>query len=218
MSSALSTANPLVFLVDDDVDSAEMYATVVGTRGFRVVTSGCLADALSQLSALKPDVIIADIRLRDGSGLGLVRHIRACGVAEASVLVLTACAFPSELAEATLSGCDAVITKPCLPDSLAAAVRSVLDDMALRRVMDRIRAAFLQRPGVHLTPAQVQRLCGIDPLMCIHGLDALVADRFLHQGEDLTYGLAIGGTASDGGAEATAPGTLIHSSFADTDC
>jgi hypothetical protein len=46
-------------------------------------------------------------------------------------------------------------------------------------LLERLRAEFLEMPGLRLTPAQVQRLCGIDPGMCQSLLDALVAATFL---------------------------------------
>ena len=33
-------------------------------------------------------------------------------------------------------------------------------------MMERVRAEFMEMPGLRLTPAQVQRLCGIESMMC----------------------------------------------------
>jgi hypothetical protein len=46
-------------------------------------------------------------------------------------------------------------------------------------VIDRLRAEYLEVPGLRLTPKQVERLCGIERLMCHAVLDALVASQFL---------------------------------------
>jgi hypothetical protein len=43
----------------------------------------------------------------------------------------------------------------------------------------RVRAEYLEMPGLQLTPDQVHRLCGIEPTMCQMVLDALVAEHFL---------------------------------------
>ena len=48
-----------------------------------------------------------------------------------------------------------------------------------QRVLQRLRAEFLEMPGMKLRSEQVQRLCGIDPATCGIVLDALVKAKFL---------------------------------------
>jgi hypothetical protein len=43
----------------------------------------------------------------------------------------------------------------------------------------RIRAAYLEMPGLRLTYEQAQRLCGLEGTLCQYALDALVDMRFL---------------------------------------
>ena len=56
-----------------------------------------------------------------------------------------------------------------------------------QRVLNRLRAEYLEMPGMKLTIEQVQRLCGIEPTMCKLVLDALVKTRFLCRKSDGTY-------------------------------
>jgi hypothetical protein len=46
-------------------------------------------------------------------------------------------------------------------------------------LLKRLRAEFLEMPGMRLTPEQLQRLCGIEPTMCQLVLDSLVDEKFL---------------------------------------
>jgi hypothetical protein len=46
-------------------------------------------------------------------------------------------------------------------------------------LLTRIRAEYLEMPGLRLTREQAQRLCGIEQALCTRVLDALVAERFL---------------------------------------
>jgi len=48
-----------------------------------------------------------------------------------------------------------------------------------RRLLDRIRAEFLEMPGLDLTLAQAQRLWGLDQLTCEHLCGRLLEDGFL---------------------------------------
>jgi hypothetical protein len=57
----------------------------------------------------------------------------------------------------------------------------------IRDVIQRLRAEYLEMPGLRLTAAQVQRLCGIEPMMCQSVLDALVDAKFLCAKSDGTY-------------------------------
>jgi hypothetical protein len=47
------------------------------------------------------------------------------------------------------------------------------------RLLERIRAEFLEMPGLCLTSEQVQRLCGVERTICELVLDSLVDAKFL---------------------------------------
>jgi hypothetical protein len=49
----------------------------------------------------------------------------------------------------------------------------------IEQITERLRAEYLEMPGLHLKPEQVQRLCGIEQTICQAVLDALVAAKFL---------------------------------------
>ena len=46
-------------------------------------------------------------------------------------------------------------------------------------VIQRVRAEYVEMPGMRLKTEQVQRLCGIEQNMCQRVLDTLVDARFL---------------------------------------
>ena len=47
------------------------------------------------------------------------------------------------------------------------------------RLLERIRAEYLEMPGLCLTSEQVQRLCGVERTICQLVLDSLVDAKFL---------------------------------------
>jgi hypothetical protein len=57
----------------------------------------------------------------------------------------------------------------------------------MRRTIERLRAEFLEMPGLRLSAAQTQRLCGVDRALCQDVLDALVELKFLRLNADGTY-------------------------------
>jgi hypothetical protein len=56
-----------------------------------------------------------------------------------------------------------------------------------QRVLDRLRAEYLEMPGMKLRIEQIQRLCGVEQTMCKLVLDALVRASFLCLKSDGTY-------------------------------
>jgi len=56
-----------------------------------------------------------------------------------------------------------------------------------QEVVSRIRAEYLEMPGLHLTAAQVQRLCGIESKICETALDSLLGAQFLCVSADGCY-------------------------------
>jgi hypothetical protein len=73
------------------------------------------------------------------------------------------------------------------------------------RVLERIRAEYLEMPDMKLRVEQVQRLCGVEPTMCTLVLDALVRANFLCLKSDGTYMRLTEGTSSLLGPAKAAP-------------
>ena len=73
-----------------------------------------------------------------------------------------------------------------------------MDNHSDQRAFDRIRAEFLEMPGMRLMPAQVQRLCGVDSVTCARVLDTLVQLQFLSKGAEGGYRRITDGRAFEG--------------------
>jgi hypothetical protein len=55
------------------------------------------------------------------------------------------------------------------------------------QIVCRIRAEYLEMPGLRLTPVQAQRLWGLDEQTCLRVLESLTKDRFLDRKDNGTY-------------------------------
>jgi hypothetical protein len=60
--------------------------------------------------------------------------------------------------------------------------------------LNRLRAEYLEMPGLRLKPEQVQRLCGIERTMCQLALDSLLESKFLCVKPDGHYARLTDGT------------------------
>ena len=63
----------------------------------------------------------------------------------------------------------------------------VMRTLVDQQVLERIRAEYLEMPGLRLKADQVQRLCGVERELCKNVLDALVEREFLCLKLDGTY-------------------------------
>jgi DNA-binding NarL/FixJ family response regulator len=84
-----------------------------------------VAEGLREFTSLKPDVVITDVRLPDGTGLDLVREIRAAGH-ETGVVVLTMYAGDQQLFAALEAGASAFVAKDAPSDEVVAAARHAM--------------------------------------------------------------------------------------------
>ncbi len=71
-----------VLIVEDDEPVRSFLADNLTADGYEVLLAGCVRDAVRQLEYKKPDVVLLDVNLPDGSGLEVLRRTReADGVA-----------------------------------------------------------------------------------------------------------------------------------------
>jgi DNA-binding NtrC family response regulator len=61
-----------VLIVEDHSDYREMLALTLRTAGSRVVTASNVSEARREVVAYRPDAVISDLRLMDGTGLASV--------------------------------------------------------------------------------------------------------------------------------------------------
>jgi hypothetical protein len=57
----------------------------------------------------------------------------------------------------------------------------------MQRTVERLRAEFLEMPGLRLTLDQIYRFCGLERSDCSAAVDKLVEERFLCTKPDGTY-------------------------------
>jgi DNA-binding NarL/FixJ family response regulator len=114
--------------------------------GFQIVgEAGTMAQAIAAAARLKPDVVLMDVRLPDGSGIEACRAIRTAR-AESRVLFLTSFADDDAVLATILAGAQGFLLKDVGSDELLKAVRtvaagrSILDPAVTQRVLARVQA------------------------------------------------------------------------------
>jgi CheY-like chemotaxis protein len=130
--------HPLVLVVDDDVDTRELYGVILETVGYRVAAASRVADVSGAMARSIPDVVLTDWLLPDGTGLDvceLLQHTAA--TRDVPLIAATGLALSeSQVAEARQRGCVSVLMKPIEPDAILEAIRAAL----VNATRDRVRA------------------------------------------------------------------------------
>ena len=97
-------------------DQADL--TVVGE-------AGTVAEGRRQAMALKPDLILLDLYLPDGSGLDLI-HFRNEQLPGARILMMSSSHNEKDIVDAVQAGADSYLVKDSPPEQLLLALRTVL--------------------------------------------------------------------------------------------
>lgn len=76
-----------VLIVDDDSNTRETLAALANQAGFTTALAGSIAEARIQLARQRPDVVLMDPRLPDGSGMELLEGLE--GRASIETILIT---------------------------------------------------------------------------------------------------------------------------------
>jgi putative nucleotidyltransferase with HDIG domain len=145
---------PRVLLVDDEPDVIRAHERILGRLGLEVVATTSPAAALSLLSATRFDLLIADVRMPEISGLDLAREASLMDP-ELAIIMLSGVNDAATATQALRNGAMDYLTKPITPDILETTVRSSLRRRALLREQRRVER--LVREEVSLRTAELER-------------------------------------------------------------
>lgn len=126
---SLNGASPMkrVLVIDDNPVNLRLTAAVIRRAGFIAETSDTAEDALEQLAASQPDLIVTDLQLPGMDGLGLTRAVKNNpGWRSIPVILLTAAHSKEEEARALQAGCACSIGKPIDAEVFPNVIRAFL--------------------------------------------------------------------------------------------
>jgi len=126
-------SSPLRLLIVDDHEVVRigLGAVLNLTPGMKVVGQArSKADAIAQCRRTKPDIILLDIRLPDGSGIDAAREILSLSP-DTRVLFLTSFADEHTVLEAILSGAQGYVLKDIASAALVRAIKTVASGQPL---------------------------------------------------------------------------------------
>jgi DNA-binding NarL/FixJ family response regulator len=151
-----------VMLVDDHEVVRSGIRAMLQAEEHIIVTAeaGTVREAIDEAERARPDVVVMDVRLADGSGIEATREIRAQHPAT-RVLMLTSFADDEALFASIMAGASGYVLKQVHSGDLVRAIRAVgageslLDPAVTNSVLDRLRK------GKHLM--RDERLARLSP-------------------------------------------------------
>jgi DNA-binding response OmpR family regulator len=167
-----------LWVIEDDDDLAlPLVATLrsAGHDAYRCATIAQTRDALDG-STPQPDLILLDLGLPDGDGIGLCRLLRL-GLPETVIVVLTARDGESDVVIALDAGADDYLLKPFRLVELLARIRA-----HLRRVPSQ-RTEVYSASGVTVDPAARRAVANGQELVLRPKEFDLLEDLVIHAGQ-----------------------------------
>ena len=116
-----------VLVVDDQLSHREMISSLLKGSGFKVMLASDGAQAIHQIEAHCPDLIILDIVMPEVNGYEVCRRIRAHPVAKNLPVIF--CSIKGEEFDrywGLRQGADAYVAKPFKPQELLGTVKQLL--------------------------------------------------------------------------------------------
>lgn len=113
-----------ILVVEDDAVLLDGLKVGLGLSGFTVDTVATRADAMEALMSDRFDAVVLDRMLPDGSGLGVLVHLRESGD-RTPVLLLTAKDETADRIDGLDAGADDYLGKPFDLDEVAARLRAI---------------------------------------------------------------------------------------------
>lgn len=122
-----------MLLVEDHPLIVEFVTAHLTNANFEVISAESCCEARAVLAAQRPNLIVLDVVLDDGTGYDLCRLIRSGSedgtlshLANTPVLILTARADEEDRLEGFRAGADDYLTKPFIPAELVFRIQAIL--------------------------------------------------------------------------------------------
>jgi two-component system response regulator RegX3 len=118
------SAQPLVFVVEDEPSFVEALTIGLTREGFRIVSAADGYEAVRRFDDLQPDIVLLDVMLPRMSGIDVCRQLRK--KSHVPIIMVTAKGAEIDTVVGLEVGADDYITKPYRMRELVARMRAVL--------------------------------------------------------------------------------------------
>ncbi len=116
-----------IVIIEDEPDTAEMYAEMMRISGYSVVKFFGGLSAVEQLVDQDPSAVVLDLMMPDLSGLEVLNYIKSQpSLAKIPVVIVSAKTMPEDIETGLKAGANAYLTKPVSYSSLKQAIDNAI--------------------------------------------------------------------------------------------
>ncbi len=115
-----------LLVVDDHPTQRQMLAGMLLPLGFRIREAASGRECLESVMEKRPDAVLLDISMDDMDGWETARRIRAQGLHDLPVIMVSANAFENQPARLAAAGCQGFVDKPVIESELLAVLQREL--------------------------------------------------------------------------------------------
>jgi len=102
-----------IVIIEDEPDTAEMYAEMMRISGYEVVKFFGGSSAVAQIAEQKPSAVVLDLMMPDISGLEVLQYMKAePKLSDIPVIIVSAKTLPTDIDEGLNAGASVYLTKP----------------------------------------------------------------------------------------------------------
>jgi DNA-binding response OmpR family regulator len=119
-----------VIIVEDEPETADMFAEMMRLNGFTVRKSSGGRIAINMIAHEKPDAVLLDVLIPDISGLEVLRFMkRDPNLSDIPVIIVSAGSKASDIQAGLDAGARVYLTKPVSYPELISAVKNSLENL-----------------------------------------------------------------------------------------
>jgi DNA-binding response OmpR family regulator len=127
MTEPVPREQPVVLAADDDEDILALVAFRLERSGYTVIQARDGQEALDLALSEKPDLAVLDVMMPKLDGFELTRRLRSeAATSRMPIILLTARAQDTDVAQGFEAGADDYIRKPFSPQELRTRVQAIL--------------------------------------------------------------------------------------------
>jgi len=153
-----------VLLVDDDPVFSQFTRTLLSEKGMQVVAAFSKAEGLEAYEKHHPSCVILDIFLPDGSGVDLIRPMRASGTIT-PIIMVSGQGDVDEVVRAMKDGANDYLKKPFHGEELFLKIQMVMETSQAKWELEELRTKVRPEEEYHLLFGMSDRMSKVQAVL-----------------------------------------------------
>ncbi|MEO0797110.1 MAG: response regulator [Verrucomicrobiota bacterium] len=122
-----SISETKVLILDDEISSLQVYSFLLEKLGYEPISCTNLEEAIDQFNKLRPDAVVTDFKLKEGTSLPLIRHIHN-EAPETPIVVVSGFVTEIDADQLSNSGANEILSKSQPIDQIIDKLQGIIPD------------------------------------------------------------------------------------------